>query len=65
MLNLGKPGYVLYMEDENPRLADRFADTIDFTYEYCTRMRLSDEEFRTKISDAFDKWLDKTKKSIL
>jgi len=54
-----------HMEDENPRLADRFANTIDYTYEYCTRLGLSDEEFKAKMSDAFDKWLGKMKNSIL
>ena len=30
-----------YMEEENPYLADRFADTIDYTCEYCNRLKLS------------------------
>jgi len=52
------------MEDENPYLTDRFADTIDYTYEYCNRLRLSEDGFRARISVAFDKCLGKMK-SIL
>jgi predicted ATPase len=52
-----------HMEEENPRLADRFAETIDYAYEYGTKLKLSDDEFRTLISDAFDKWIGKTKRS--
>ena len=54
-----------YMEDENPYLADLFAGTIDYTYEYCRNLKLSDEEFRVEIPDAFDEWLGKTKRDIL
>ena len=54
-----------YMEYENPRLADRFANTIDYAYEYGMRLKLSDEEFRAEIYEAFDVWLGKTKQSIL
>ncbi len=46
-----------YMEFENSRLADRFANTVDRAYERGTALRLSDEEFRIEISKAFDKWL--------
>ncbi len=53
------------MEYENPRLADRFANTIDYAYEYGMRLKLSDEEFKAEISEAFDEWLGKTKQSIL
>jgi len=45
------------MEYENPRLADRFVNTIDYAYEHCTNLGLTDEEFRAEISDAFDEWL--------
>jgi predicted ATPase len=54
-----------YMEYENPRLEDRFANTIDYAYEYGMRLKLSDEEFKAEISEAFDEWLGKTKQSIL
>jgi hypothetical protein len=47
------------MEIENSKLADRFAYTIDQVYEHGTDLGLSDEEFRTKISNAFDEWLGK------
>lgn len=55
----------IFVEYENPRLADRFADVIDYAYEYGMRLKLSDEEFRAEISEAFDEWLGKTKQSIL
>jgi len=48
-----------YMEQENPELAERFADTIDNTYERWADLGLSDVEFRTEIADAFAEWLDK------
>ena len=53
-----------HMEDENPRLADRFADTIDYAYERGANLGLNDDEFRAEISVAFDRWLGKTKKNI-
>lgn len=46
-----------YMELEDSRLADRFANTVDLAYERGTALGLSDEEFRIEISNAFDKWL--------
>ena len=46
-----------YMEFENPKLADKFVNTIDRVYDRGTALGLSDEDFRAKISDAFDKWL--------
>jgi len=54
-----------YMEEENPELAERFADTIDYTYEYYVDRGLPEEEFRAKISKAFDQWLGKTKRNQL
>ncbi len=53
-----------HMEYENPRLADWFADTIDYAYEHGTNLGLTDEEFRAEISDAFDEWLGKTKRGL-
>ena len=54
-----------HMEYENPRLADRFADTIDNAYEKAINLRLSDEKFRAEISYAYDEWLGKIKRDIL
>lgn len=48
-----------HMEFENPKLAEKFACTIDRAYELGTDLYLSDEDFRTKISNAFDEWLGK------
>jgi len=48
-----------YMELEDSKLADKFADTIDEAYECGTDLGLSDEEFRVKISNALDEWLGK------
>jgi len=50
-----------YMENENPILAERFVNTVDYTYENIVDQQLTDEEFRTKISAAFDEWLEKAK----
>lgn len=47
-----------YMELENSKLADKFAYTIDQAYERGTDLGLSDEEFRVKISNALNEWLD-------
>lgn len=54
-----------YMELENSRFAERFAYTIDRAYERGTDLGLSDEEFRVKISNAFDEWLDKKMPDII
>jgi predicted ATPase len=54
-----------HMEIEHPRLADKFAYTIDRTYERGTHLELSDEAFRVKISNALDEWLDRKKHDIL
>lgn len=40
---------------EHPRLANRFADTIDQTYDACSYM--ADEDFRDAIADAIDEFL--------
>ena len=48
-----------HMELENTRFADKFAYTIDRTYERETDRDLSDEEFRVEISNALDEWLGK------
>jgi predicted ATPase len=62
------PAYVIehfpHMENENPRLADRFADTIDYAYEHGANLGLTDQEFRAEISDAFDEWIGKTKRGL-
>jgi predicted ATPase len=59
--DLDYSGYVIehfpYMEFEDARLAERFADTVDRAYERGTALGLSDEEFRLEISNALDKWL--------
>jgi predicted ATPase len=59
--NLDYSAYVIehfpYMELEDSKLADRFAYIVDQTYERGTDLGLSDEEFRTKISNALDEWL--------
>jgi len=54
-----------HMELENPRLADKFAYTIDRAYERGTDLGLSDEEFRVKISNALDEWLGRKKPDII
>ena len=46
-----------HMELENSKFADRFAHTIDRTYERGADLGLSDEEFRNEISNALDQWL--------
>lgn len=40
---------------EHPRLANRFADTIDQTYDACSYM--ADEDFQDAIADAIDEFL--------
>jgi predicted ATPase len=66
--NLDYNAYVIehfpYMEIEDSRLANRFANTIDRAYEHGTSLRLSDEEFRIEISKAFEKWLGSKKADI-
>jgi hypothetical protein len=54
-----------HMESENSRIADKFTYTIDRAYERGTDLGLSDEEFRVKISNAFDEWLGKKKLDII
>ena len=51
--------HFLYMEKENPELAERFVNTIDYVYEYYVDRGLPEEEFRVKMSKAFDQWLGK------
>lgn len=46
-----------YMENENVRIARKFANTIDVAYERWTDSDLSDEAFREKISVALKEWL--------
>ena len=46
-----------YMENENERIARKFADTIDVAYERWTDTDISDEAFREKISVALKEWL--------
>jgi hypothetical protein len=53
-----------YMENENPELADRFVNTVDYTYESINDQELSEEEFRSRISAAFDEWLGKSKNGM-
>lgn len=36
-------------------------NTVDYTYENIVDQQLTDEEFRTEISAAFDEWLEKAK----
>ena len=50
-----------YMELEDIRCADRFANTVDQAYERGTDLNLPDEEFRVEISKAFNKWLGSKK----
>jgi hypothetical protein len=49
------------MKLEDARFADKFAYTIDQTYERGTDLGLTDEEFRAVISKALDEWLGKKK----
>ena len=46
-----------HMERENPKLADRFAHTVDQAYEWGTENDLSDDDFRDEIAEALDTWL--------
>jgi pyrroloquinoline quinone (PQQ) biosynthesis protein C len=54
-----------YMERENAKFADKFANTIDQAYERGTDLNLSDEEFRVEISNALDEWLGTKRPDIL
>lgn len=45
------PGF----EEEHPRLARKFADTIDVAYDHCSWME--DEPFRQAIGEAVDEFL--------
>ncbi len=54
-----------HMELENSRLADRFAYIVDRAYERGTDLGLSDEEFKSEISNAFDEWIGKKKPDIV
>jgi hypothetical protein len=54
-----------YMKIENARVAEHFADTIDWAYERGTDLGLSDEAFRVEISKALDKWLGTKKPDIV
>lgn len=46
-----------HMEKENGSFAEKFACTVDQTYERGTDLGLSDEEFRIEISKALNEWL--------
>ena len=50
-----------YMELENSKLADKFANTLDRAYERGTDLGLPDEEFRVEISNALNVWLGSKK----
>lgn len=60
--DLDYSGYVIdyypAFEREHPRLARRFADTIERTYSACSWM--PDEQFRDAIADAVDEFLGKS-----
>ena len=60
-LDLDYSHYVIehfpYMENENARIARKFADTVDVAYERWADSDLSDEAFREKISVALKEWL--------
>ena len=60
--DLDYSGYVIdyypAFEKEHPRLARRFADTIERTYSTCSWM--TDEQFRDAIADAVDEFLGKS-----
>jgi len=49
-------GYVIehfpMMEREDPILAQKFADTVDFTYEYAEDHNIDDDDFRIMINNA-------------
>lgn len=57
--DLDYSGYVIEhfpaFQKEHPRLAKRFADTIDFTYSNCSWM--DDERFLDAMGDAVDAFL--------
>ena len=50
-----------YMEIEDSKFADKFANTIDRAYERGTDLGLPDEEFRVEISNALNVWLGSKK----
>jgi hypothetical protein len=54
-----------HMEHENRELAERFADTVDQSYELGTSLGLSDEEFRMKIANAFNEWLGEKRPNLI
>lgn len=53
-----------HMELENSRFADRFARIVDQAYERGTNLGLSDEEFKSEISNAFNEWVGKKPDTI-
>lgn len=61
--DLDYSGYIIShfpgFEDETPRLAAKFARTVDRTYSTCTWM--TDDEFAAAISDALDEFLGTSK----
>ena len=54
-----------YMERENSKFAQKFADIIDWAYEHGSDIGLDDEEFKLEISNALDELLGNAKTDIL
>jgi hypothetical protein len=54
-----------HMERENSRFADKFANTVDQTYERGSDLGLSDEQFKVEIANALDEWLGKKNPDII
>jgi hypothetical protein len=54
-----------HMERENSRFAEKFAYTVDQTYDRGSDLGLSDEEFRVEIANALDEWLGRKRPDIL
>jgi hypothetical protein len=53
------------MERENSRFAEKFAHTVDQSYDRGSDLGLSDEEFRVEISNALDEWLSRKMPDII
>jgi hypothetical protein len=54
-----------HMERENSRFAEKFAHTVDQTYDRGSDFGLSDEEFRVEIANALDEWLGRKTPDII
>ncbi len=54
-----------HMEHENSELAERFAYTVDRTYELGTSLGLPNEEFRMEIANDFNEWLGEKKPNLI